>query len=181
MKFNNRLNECVTTTDGRQIWVSRSVAVAVTVIVVCDEVPYVLVNQRGVGVPDFQGYWNLVCGYLDYDETTEEAAVREVWEECGVNALELLKHSEVEYFSKPWDVGSTPNGEKQNVTIHHGLYAVVDQLPELSNANNEPDETADIRWLPLSEVDTIEYAFNHRSRIDKFLSHLQSAAKINLM
>lgn len=180
MKFNNRLNECVTTTDGRQIWVSRSVAVAVTVIVTCEGVPYVLVNQRGAGVPDFQGYWNLVCGYLDYDETTEQAAIREVWEECGVNALDLLEYSRAEFFSKPWDVGSNPSGEKQNVTIHHGLFAELERLPTLSNANNEPQETADIRWLPLSQVDTLEYAFNHRARIDKFLSHLREVAQIHL-
>lgn len=179
MKFNNRPNECVTTVDGRQIWASRSVTVAVSIIVVCEQVPYILVNQRGIGVPDFQGYWNLPCGYLDYDETTQEAAVREVWEECGVNVLDLLPHSDAEFFSHPWDISSIPRGEKQNVTVHHGLHARVIELPPVSNANNEPDETADIRWLPLAEVDQLEYAFNHRARIDKYLEHLRQALGVS--
>jgi 8-oxo-dGTP pyrophosphatase MutT (NUDIX family) len=178
MKFNNRANECVTTVDGRQIWVSRSVAVAVSIILVCERSPYILVNQRGPGVPDFQGYWNLPCGYLDYDETTSEAAVREVWEECGVNALELLNHADCEFFSKPWDISSTPSNERQNVTVHHGLHGRVHTLPTLSNANNEPNETTDIRWLPLAQVDSLQYAFNHRTRIDKYMRHLEQVAGI---
>lgn len=178
MKFTNRANECVTTTDGRQIWVSRSVAVAVSIVLVYERQPYILVNQRGTGVPDFQGYWNLPCGYLDYDETTEEAAVREVWEECGVNARLLLENCEAEFFSQPWDISSVPTSEKQNVTVHHGLYARVNELPELSNAYNEPNETADIRWLPLADVDSLKYAFNHRARIDKYIAHLEKVAGI---
>jgi 8-oxo-dGTP pyrophosphatase MutT (NUDIX family) len=173
MKFKNRANECVTTVDGREIWASRSVTVAVCVLLECEGLPYILVNQRGTGVPDFAGYWNLPCGYLDYDETTAEAAMREVWEECGVNSLALLEVATCEFFSHPWDVSSTPLDQRQNVTIHHGLYAKVDQLPAVSNAYNEPNETADIRWLPLSHMDTLTFAFNHRARIDKFLAHLE--------
>lgn len=179
MKFNNRPNECITSIDGRSFWVSRSVAVAVCILLVCQRKAYILVNQRGPGLPDFQGYWNLPCGYLDYDETTEQAAVREVWEECGVNALQLIDRARAEYFSKPWDISSTPSGAKQNVTIHHGLYAEVETLPSVSAAHNEPGETSDIRWLPLSELDTLQYAFNHRSRIDKFLAHVEFLASFD--
>ena len=178
MKFNNRANECLTTRDGREIWVSRSVTTAVCILLACEGQPYILVNQRGTGVPDFAGYWNLPCGYLDYDETTAEAAMREVWEECGVNTLELLELATSEFFSHPWDVSSTLSDKRQNVTIHHGLHTSVDQLPALSNTHNEPNETADIRWLPLSEVDTLQFAFNHRVRIDKFLAHLEMVADV---
>ena len=178
MQFNNRHNECVTTTDGREIWVSRSVTIAVCIVLVCDGQPYILVNQRGPGVPDCQGMWNLPCGYLDYDESTTEAALREVWEECGVNALELMAVADCEFFTHPWDVSSTPHDARQNVTIHHGLHARVDALPALSNAHNEPGETADIRWLPLSQADTLEFAFKHRERIAKYLAHLEQVAGI---
>jgi len=178
MEFKNRRNECVTTTDGREIWVSRSVAVVVCIVLVCDAQPYILVNQRGPGVPDCQGYWNLPCGYLDYNETTSEAAVREVWEECGVNSLALLQGADCEFFTQPWDISSAPTDNRQNVTIHHGLHAHVLQLPPLSNANNEPNETADIRWLPLTQADTLQFAFHHRERIEAFLRHLERIAGI---
>ncbi|GAA5166849.1 NUDIX hydrolase [Viridibacterium curvum] len=179
MQFKNRPNECVTTTDGREVWLSRSVATAVCILLECEGRPYILVNQRGPGMPDFAGYWNLPCGYLDYDETTAEAAMREVWEECGVNTLELLAQATCEFFSAPWDVNSTPRGARQNVTIHHGLFARVAQLPPVSNANNEPDETTDIRWLPLSDVETLTFAFNHHERIADFLAHVEKLAGIS--
>lgn len=179
MQFRNRPNECVTTTDGREIWVSRSVTVAVCILLVCEGRPYILVNQRGPGAPDCRGMWNLPCGYLDYDETTTEAAVREVWEECGVNALELLPHADCEFFSQPWDISSVPHDNRQNVTIHHGLHARVSALPEVSNAHNEPGETSDIRWLPLAEADSLEFAFRHRERITLYLQHLAHSAGIH--
>lgn len=173
MDFKNRPNECVITTDGREIWASRSVTVAVCILLECEGAPYILVNQRGTGVPDFSGYWNLPCGYLDYDESTSEAAVREVWEECGVNALALTEYAECEFISYPWDISSTPSDARQNVTLHHGLYAKVSELPTVSNAYNEPNETADIRWQHLSGVDELMFAFKHRARIDKFLAHVE--------
>ena len=134
--------------------------------------PYILINQRGPGAPNFQGYWNLPCGYLDYDETTQEAGVREVWEECGVNIRPLLEQSHATFFEQPWDVNSTPRGTRQNVTIHHGFVVTVEALPEVSNANNEPNETSDIRWLPLNQVEALEFAFDHKPRIGRFVEHV---------
>lgn len=38
-----------------------------------------------------RGKWDLPKGKLDYDETPEQAAVREVEEECGIGQLRILK------------------------------------------------------------------------------------------
>lgn len=179
MKFNNRQNECIRTTDGRELWLSRSVAVVACVLAVVGQRPYILINQRGTGVPDFQGYWNLPCGYLDYDENTSQAAVREVWEECGVNLLEVLPAASVAFFDSPWDVNSEPTFAKQNVTIHHGLVIEPAALPALSNANNEPNETMEIRWQPLERIHELEFAFNHGARIVKFIGHVQTVAGLD--
>lgn len=181
MKFSNRPNECVTLDDGREIWIARHIAVAVSAIALVQNTPFILVNQRGTGVPNFQGYWNLPCGYLDYDETTQEAAVREVWEECGVNIVPLLEASHIAFFEQPWDVHSRPGGAKQNVTIHHGFVVTVNALPEVSAVNNEPNETMDIRWLPLAEVAELEFAFDHKPRISQFVKHVSELSPINLV
>ena len=180
MKFNNRQNEQVFLADGREIWLARDIAVAVSAIAIHKDTPHVLINQRGPGVPNFQGYWNLPCGYLDYDETTQEAAIREVWEECGVNIRPLLEQCHAAFFDQPWDVNSTPRGDRQNVTIHHGFVATVDQLPAVSNANNEPNETSDICWLPLSQVQELEFAFDHKPRIGRFVDHVLATSGIAL-
>lgn len=181
MKFNNKQNSSIISEDGTELWLSRSVAVTVCLIVIHRNQPYILTNQRGTGTPDYAGYWNLVCGYLDYDETVQEAAIREVWEECGINAIELMNNSEVVYFDPPWDVTSSPRNAKQNVTTHHGLVAKVNQLPPVSNAYNEPNETSDIRWLALEEVSKFEFAFNHQNRIQKFVQYIADRTEYNFL
>src|SRR5436309_771913 len=42
--------------------------------------------------PPFEGYWTLPSGYVEYEESCEEAAIREAREEIGVEAklLHLL-------------------------------------------------------------------------------------------
>lgn len=72
---------------GREYWISRSVAVVAFVFGYDeDEREYILAEQRGPGTPDpeFRGCWCLPCGYVDFDETIEEAASREVFEETGL-------------------------------------------------------------------------------------------------
>ena len=94
MKFNNRPNIChnipAKTETGlettRILWESRSVAVVCVVLLwkpFCKE-PWVLVSQRGPNSADYQGLYNVVCGYLDWDETGFEAVLRETWEEVGL-------------------------------------------------------------------------------------------------
>ena len=70
--------------DGKEYWVARNVAVVCFVFAPINGEWCVLANQRGKGTPDFQGLWNAPCGYLDYNETTKEAAKREVYEETGI-------------------------------------------------------------------------------------------------
>ena len=173
MKFKNVENEHLVV-DGRDIWLSRSVAVVATVCVLFRGDLYILINKRGKGTPDFQGYWNLPCGYLDYNETTGEAAIREVWEECGVNVTILDSLNVFDHMEKPWDVNSNPDKNRQNISFVHGMLAHVDNLPTTSLENNEPDEVEEVRWVKLKDYKNKEYnyAFNHDVRIEKFINKL---------
>ena len=59
-------------------WFSRSMATAIFVF--CKDADgdwCVLASERGEEAADFRGMWNCPCGYLDFDETTKECAVRE--------------------------------------------------------------------------------------------------------
>jgi 8-oxo-dGTP pyrophosphatase MutT (NUDIX family) len=82
--MNFAMNNFPITKDGKVYWVARNVAVACFVFAPINGEWCVLANQRGKGTPDFQGLWNCPCGYLDYNETTKEAAKREVYEETGI-------------------------------------------------------------------------------------------------
>ena len=65
--------------DGKEYWISRSVAVAVTVFANVNGKKCVLANKRVSGLPNHVGQWNAVSGYIDYNETLKQAAIREVF------------------------------------------------------------------------------------------------------
>ncbi len=173
MKFNNRENECMKLPNGKEVWLSRAVAVVGTVCLIKDEVPYFLISQRGSGAADNQGLWNLPCGYLDWDETTGEAFIREVWEECGVNAKLIIEDNSVmriNFVDVPWDINSNISENRQNVCIHHGLIGMVNELPTPEIKNEvEENEVADVKWVSIFDISKYEYAFNHEERIQKFI------------
>jgi 8-oxo-dGTP pyrophosphatase MutT (NUDIX family) len=166
--FNNRPNELVTTTDGRKIWVSRSVAVVGVFCCLCmdDEKYYFAIEKRGTNPGlDKQGLWCLPCGYLDWDETGEQAIIREAWEEIGLD-IEKLHKSRIGFPSleQPWFVKTKPNENRQNVTLRYGFNFVRKDLPRLIPNNDcEPNEVADAEWVTYSDIvlGKYEFAFNH--------------------
>lgn len=184
-EFKNIPNEQIETTDGRTFWISRSCAVIAQVCVfnTADQQWYILLGKRGSGTPDCQGYWNLPCGYLDWNETLGQAMVREVWEECGLHLPSLSKHPqfgysnnscilhEGQYVEEPWSISDIPNNPKQNVSMHFAVMLAWhgEPLPALSNANAELNEVDDLAWVKIEEACKLDLAFNHHIRIQKLL------------
>ena len=149
---------------GREYWISRSVAVVIFVYAYdAFGREYILAVQRGTGTPDpeYVGKWCLPCGYLDFDETVEEAAVREIFEETGLR----LKPDWMDFLN----INSDPKSDKrQNVTIRYeyvcDLY--VDDLEHvLSSKNSEKNEVSGIKFIPTDDIDSYEWAFNHKELI----------------
>ena len=140
-------------------WFSRSVAVVGIPILKENEQYYILASQRGEGTPDeeYRGMWNLCCGYLDFDETTEEAVLREIKEETGVD----LKYEHLELIG----INSDPTSDKrQNVSFRYLISLSHDKLfyeEQFSHANNEKDEVGDIAFINIDDVGNYKWAFNH--------------------
>lgn len=144
-------------------WFSRSVAVATAVLLNDGGKWYILANQRGAGTPDYQGYWNLPCGYLDYNEETNEAAVREVYEETGIR----LSPASIKYFGH----SSSPNENRQNVVFFFvGFLEGYKSEFTFSKDNMEEGEVEGIQWLPIEEVGNIRWAFDHDELVEKVLT-----------
>lgn len=143
----------------RTLWYSRSVAVVGIVFALdSNNRMCVLVNQRGLGTPDFQGYWNAPCGYLDFNETLSEAAEREVFEETGVRAKFSNKNI--------MKIISDPSSNKQNVSITFAtILPVKCEDTQTTTQFSEFEEVAEIKWLPVSEVNSLPWAFGHDTRI----------------
>lgn len=180
MKFNNVENECVKTVDGRTVWLSRSMAVCNTIMVKHEDRTYVLMVKRGPGCPDEIGKWVLPCGYLDHSETLRMAAIRELYEETGVNVFSILAHSSIKIVFEnytddnqmPWCINQSANG-KQNITLHYGAFVKLSEdcsLPSYSIANCEPDEVDELKWIDVKTLYQYDIGFSHVPRIQMFLN-----------
>src|SRR5919206_2227218 len=84
--------------------------------------------------------WSLPKGHVEQGETVEQAAVREVAEETGIDSAVLAALGTIDY----WFVAEDRRIHK---TVHH--YLLEASGGELSDEDVEVDEVA---WVPLAEV-----------------------------
>lgn len=144
----------ITSTEGETYWISRSVCVVVFVYAKHKGEWYILANKRGKGTPNFNGYWNCPCGYLDWDETVIQAAQREVYEETGV-IVENLRF--INYNDKL--------DEKQNVTFRFKGFTEYEE--NLSSKGGEENEVEEVKFIKIKDLNKYKWAFNHKYLIKK--------------
>lgn len=163
MTFKNTPNKCYQTTCGKSIWDSRNVAVSVTIVRPNpDDLSklQVLAVKRGKAVSD-SGKWCLPCGYLDRDETTLEAAIREAYEETGIS----IERDKVEFLR----VDDCPTKKLQNVTIDFGVFC-----PKNESLNPEipdPSEVEEVRWVNILDYEKFDWAFDHDKSVSNIVSN----------
>lgn len=157
-------------TIGKEYWISRSIAVVIMLFAFDENSNlFVLATKRGIGTPDpeYVGSYCLPCGYLEYDETIFQAAMRELKEETGI----VLSNYTYELVS----INDDPASDKrQNVTFRYLIrpFDTVEKLKkELSAEYSEKDEVSDIRFIDTASIDEYKWAFNHKSLIHKYLKH----------
>lgn len=179
MKFNNKQNEKIESTDGRTFWISRSVAVVSTIVGFLNsdfskKNGHILAVKRGPKV-DNTGKYCLPCGYLDWDEDGATGAKREIWEETGLDVDALLKDSKkkIAFFKNPWKTVTDPAlDDKQNICLYYGAIFDWSELPELSSENCEEGEVDALEWISFDKLDSVEWAFHHKQRILDFCQHI---------
>jgi len=183
MKFNNVENKCHKTVDGEEVWDSRSVAVVGMILMKHEGDIYVVLGKRGPACPDEVGKFCMPCGYLDKNETTEEAVVREIWEESGLNTTKTIEQYNVieNKMNFPWKMNSVPDDGKQNVSLHYALYVDskknmhrdIASLPELTFEHNAIEgEVDEIKWVKVDDLHLYDICFKHEATINIFVSNL---------
>jgi 8-oxo-dGTP pyrophosphatase MutT (NUDIX family) len=85
--------------------------------------------------------WRLPKGWIDEDESAEEAALREVKEEGGVEAKVIKKIETVKYFFTTPDKGKT---------LKFVTFYLMEWVKNLSEGFGE--ETSEIAWLPFDQA-----------------------------
>lgn len=170
-KFTNRENEKIILPDGRIVFLSRSDAVVGCVVCLEDNVPYVLVVERGPAV-DNSGKLCLPCGYLDWDEDFTQAVKREIFEETALDVDALYASTIYIDFHQPYYVESSPKAHRQNVSNHFGL-VLSGPRPELKeSAGMRTGEITKVQWMKASDLlfQTDEtFAFWHHEMAIRFL------------
>ena len=140
--------------NGKTYWYSRSVACSMYLFIYSRKTKqwYVLVSKRGPGCPSNVGKWNVPGGYLDFNETLEQAAARECFEETGVVIGDVNK-------IKLASVSTDPHSKSQNVVCSFYYKCEMDDVQVVtkmfSTKNSEPDEVSDI------ELEPVDYFFNY--------------------
>ncbi len=97
-----------------------------------------------IGRTDRRGrlLWSLPKGHIEPGETAEQAAVREVAEETGINGEIVASLGTIDF----WFIA---DGRRVHKTVHHYLMRAVGG--ELSDADVEVTEVA---WVPLPDIES---------------------------
>jgi len=109
-----------------------------------DEVPEILLIQRRD--PPFSQMWALPGGFMEMEETLEEAARRELMEETGIKAGELIRFDS---YDKP---GRDPRGR----TITQVFVMIWKTEMGVPKANSD---ASNLQWFGLSDLPPL--AFDH--------------------
>lgn len=173
MKFNNKQNEIIRDSNGKIHWISRSVAVVITIILNNNKV---LLVKRGKNISS-SGKWCNPCGYLDWNENAIECAYREVWEETGLDLKKIMEDNNIKSSSMmlPWDIVTDPKlNYNQDIAFHFGVNLTLNSIPLLTNGNSEDNEIDDVKWINIDELNDYHLAFNHDDRIQKYINYINS-------
>lgn len=157
---------------GMTFWYSRACAISGFIFAKNEEGEWcVLANKRGKGAPDYQHHWNGIAGYVDFNATTEETVVRECYEEMNVKfPIERLQF---------YKLISNPSENHQNITARY--FAKVEDMvttdpyltPSIPTTENggEKDEVEAVAWIPISQIDEYQWAFNHNAVIKEIFEN----------
>jgi len=102
------------------------------------------------------GDWSLPKGHIEAGESREQAAIREVKEETGIDAHIIGDLGEVIYFYRRPRQGLTRK------SVYHFLMEASSH--ELGGPNWE---VAEARWVPMAEADTLLSYQNDKQIINK--------------
>ena len=118
--------------------------IGVDAIIVDSEGNVLLIRRTG---KNFNGYWGLISGMVEWGETVEQALRREVMEEIGVE-IEILR-----YLGRYYDeIGRHPT--KTVICLPH--------ICRISSGTPRPiSECDEVKWYTPKEIEGMDLAYDH--------------------
>lgn len=105
----------------------------------------------------FEGKWAFPGGFMDIDETLEEAAVRELKEETGLSSIEL----------KQLHAFSALDRDPRHRTVSVAFYGFLENDQQITKAGSDAKE-AD--WFKLNALPSL--AFDHTNILETAIKKL---------
>ena len=97
----------------------------------------------------YPGYWSLLGGIIEYGETPEMAATREIKEELGVE-IKILKEAKRTY--------TFLSNKKYGIqSVGVVLYAEI-----IKGSPKPKNETKEVKWFKPKEIKKMNLAYNHK-------------------
>jgi ADP-ribose pyrophosphatase YjhB (NUDIX family) len=149
--------------NGQTLWYSRSLACS-CIVFGCNKNNEicVLANKRGEGCEFNKLLWNVPGGFIDFDESAEQAAVRELYEETGVQ----ISPGDIKFVA----LDTTPTGKRQTMAASF-TYKLSDDVDiesiNTTDEHSEPGEVAEIKFIPIKEIDKYQWTRGQKEKIKK--------------
>jgi 8-oxo-dGTP diphosphatase len=118
-----------------------------------DDDAHILLVKRGN--EPFKGLWALPGGFMELDETTQQAAQRELMEETGLECPEMMAHSVQDAIDRD------PRGRTLSV-IYVGV--LEDEMPDPQAG----DDAIEAKWF--HHDDLPELAFDHANILSEVIN-----------
>lgn len=166
-EFKNKPNTCHKI-DGKEIWVSRSVAVVGCISIYFDDKYYILAEKRSKNM-DMPGKWALPCGYLDYNESAPEAVIREVYEETGMYLPDYENEINFDSLKHPFRVNTNPDDFRQNISLCYGAELEIG-IPIFTDFNKE--ECDEIKFICEDDIKNYDWAFEHDKVANEWFKYI---------
>lgn len=156
------------TRNGKQYWVARSSTISLYVFCKDKNGEWnVLVSQRGKKM-QYGGKWNVVAGFLDYGETLENAAIRECFEECGINIkgerlINCGTSSNDLYGAVNHKFACILNGETNQYP------------PSMKNCEGygtDMQEVQNVKWVPILIIDKLDMRNSQKQNAKELIEKL---------
>jgi len=112
--------------------------------------------------PPFQGMWALPGGFMEMSETLEETARRELLEETGIRAGELIR----------FDTYDRPDRDPRGRTISQVFVMIWEENMDVPRAGSDAEK---LTWFGLHSLP--ELAFDHREIIRDVINMLKNGVK----
>jgi len=128
-------------------------ALTVDILIVAgnkDHLQILLIQRKN---PPFQHHWALPGGFLDMDETLEQAAARELEEETG------LVCGNLQQFKSYSAINRDPRGRTVSVVFWQKLPAIA--------PIKAGDDAKEAQWFSISQLP--ELAFDHGEIVEEFI------------